>query len=100
MRRTDDSAFFGCPVCFRKPYIEIYNNGSMTAFCKGYGIHRHREVKAYALRNIATEGNKQEQGDTLAILLKRWNRIHFSEVRFLFEINGLPFWERGKEEIK
>lgn len=81
----------------KPPFLKVYNDGCITAYCKGHGFHRHGEVKAYALRNIAAEGNKQEQGDTLAILLKRWNRIHFSEARFLFDINGLPFWERGKE---
>lgn len=94
--RTNDAAFMCCPVCIRMPHIKAYNDGSIVAFCKGSGFHRHRKVWAYVVRNVATTNNKAERRITIEQLAGKWNMINFSEVRFLFQLDGMPFWERNK----
>lgn len=83
MGRTHDAAFFECPICEKKPYVDIYGINSATAYCKGHGFHRHKKVSVFI---------KHEQPSKLLKKLAiSWNSMGFEESRFLFNQNGNPF---------
>lgn len=90
MKRTCDVAFFGCPICGKKPYIKSYEINTARAFCKGYGFRRHKKVQA--LVGFA------QPSKLLKILAEKWNQKQYEQARFLFFTDGNPFKEDAKDE--
>lgn len=80
MPRTNDAAFFECPICGKKPYVIIYSDKSAWAHCKGFGFHRHKEISVYA-RDVREE-------ELIGSVARLWNQMQFKESRFLFYLNG------------
>lgn len=87
MKRTTDEAFFECPVCGKKPYVNTYNVNVGWASCKGYGIHRHKEVSVFVPYARPSELYKK--------ISEKWNQMQFVQARFLFDENGNPFEKEG-----
>ena len=85
MKRTRDVAFFECPICGKKPYVETYDVTVAWAFCKGHSFHRHKEVHAFILYAPPSKLLKR--------LAEEWNQLLYTEARFLFHVNGNPFKE-------
>ncbi len=85
MKRTRDVAFSECPICGKKPYVEKFDVTVAFAFCKGYGLHRHKMVRVY----IPCE----HPSVLIEKLAQKWNDLWFEEARFLFFANGNPFKE-------
>lgn len=83
MKRTRDVAFFECPICGKKPYVETFDVTAAFAFCKGYGFHRHNRLRAYV--------PYERPSALMEKLAQKWNDIWFEEARFLFFANGNPF---------
>lgn len=88
MKRTCDVAFFECPICGKKPYVETYDVTAAWAFCKGYGFHRHKKVHVF----VACE----QPSKLLKTLAEEWNQKWFEDARFLFF--GNPFKEVAMDE--
>lgn len=80
MPRTYDAAFFGCPICGKKPYVRIYSENSAGAHCKGFGFHRHKEITVYV-----RDARKDELIKSVAQL---WNQMQYKQSRNLFYPNG------------
>lgn len=85
--RIKDNAAFSCPICGKKPYIKIYGVNTAYAYCKGHGLHRHKEVSAFVWY--------EESSKLIETLLNKWNNLYFCESRFLFNENG-----DNKETVK
>ena len=83
MGRTSDIAFFACPICGKKPYVNLYGINVGTAYCKGYGFHRHKKVSAFI--------RYAQPSKLLEKLAISWNSMRFEEARYLFDMNGNPF---------
>ena len=90
MRRTDDAAFFGCPICGKKPYVKTHEMHTGYAVCKGHGFRRHEKV-------LAVVGFAQPS-KLLKTLAEKWNQKQYEQARFLFYPNGNPFKEDAKDE--
>lgn len=84
MKRTHDAGFFECPICGKKPYIHVFDITVATAYCKGHGINRHRQV------SVSAQDRPSKLMKTLAA---RWNQMQYEQARFLFDMNGNPFKE-------
>lgn len=48
MSRTNDLAFFECPICDKKPYIKIYDVSCGTVYCKGGLFSKHKQIRVTA----------------------------------------------------
>ena len=46
MKRITDMNFFNCPICGKKPHVEIFNMNYGMAYCKGTFFKRHPLIKA------------------------------------------------------
>ena len=90
MKRTRDVAFFECPICGKKPYVETYDVTVAQAFCKGYGFYRHAKVHVFV--------PYERPSNLLKRLAQEWNQLWFTESRFLFYANGNPFKEENTDE--
>lgn len=84
MSRTHDAAFFECPICGKKPYVQIYELHVAEAYCKGYGFHKHKKVSVSAY---------ERPTQLLNILSHKWDQMHYEQARFVFDKNGNPFKE-------
>lgn len=82
MSRSHDAAFFECPICGKKPYVETFELNFALAYCKGYWLHRHKKVSVSAY---------ERPSQLLKTLAINWNQIHYEQARFLFNMNGNPF---------
>lgn len=75
MSRTNDKAFFECPLCDRKPYIKKKCDHSAKVYCKGGLFNRHKELSIEII---------DEREDRLyKSLSSAWNQLQFEEVRNL-----------------
>ena len=83
MGRASDIAFFACPICGKRPYVDLYGINKGTAYCKGYGFHRHKKVSVF-IRHA-------QPSKLLEKLSISWNSMGYEEARFLFYMNGNPF---------
>lgn len=90
MPRTHDALFDKCPICGKLPYVETYDVNTAVAYCKGYGFHRHKPVRAMVLYSQSSKLLEQ--------LAHQWNQMWFEEARFLFFTNGSPFEEEATNE--
>lgn len=45
-KRTNDEGFFDCPICGKKPYVNIYPVNSGSVYCKGSLFKHHTEIYA------------------------------------------------------
>lgn len=90
MKRTCDAAFFECPICGKKPYVDTYDVTAAWAFCKGHGFHRHKKVHAVV--------SFERPSKLLKRLSEEWNQKWFEDARFLFTVNGNPFVEETNDE--
>ena len=45
MKRTTDIAFFMCPICGERPYVEIFGINYGVAYCKGKLFKRHPIIR-------------------------------------------------------
>ena len=88
MKRTCDAAFFECPICGKKPYVETYDVNVAWAFCKGHGFHRHKKVHVFV--------QYEQPSKLLERLARKWNQMWYEQARFLFYFNGNPFKEDAK----
>ena len=83
MGRASDIAFFACPICGKRPYVDLYGINKGTAYCKGYGFHRHKKVSVFI--------RYAQPSKLLEKLSISWNSMGYEEARFLFYMNGNPF---------
>lgn len=83
MARTYDAAFFACPICGKKPYVIIYNENSAEAHCKGFGLHRHKEVSVFV--------RYEQPSKLMKSVSEKWNQMQYEQSRFLYYQNGNPF---------
>lgn len=90
MKRTCDVAFFECPICGKKPYVETFDMVAAHAFCKGHGFHRHKKMIVCV--------PYEQPSKLLKRLAEKWNRMLYEEARFLFHTNGNPFKEDAVNE--
>ena len=82
-KRTNNAAFFDCPVCGKRPRIKLLGDYVGIAYCTGYGFHRHKRVL------VSSMGTTEKPlYEALSI---KWNLMHFDEVRFIYNENGNPF---------
>lgn len=91
MGRTCDVAFFECPICGKKPYVETYDVNVAWAYCKGYGFYRHRKLSVFV--------PSEQPSNLLKKLSQKWNQTMYEEARFLFRTNGNPFKKYEQEQI-
>lgn len=83
MKRTLDVAFFECPICGKKPYVETYDVNVAWAFCKGYGFRRHKKVSVFV--------PYERPSNLIKRLAQEWNQLGYREARFLFHTVENPF---------
>jgi len=89
MARTCDVAFFECPICGKKPYVNTYDVTVAWAFCKGYGFHRHKKVEVIV--------PYEQPSKLLKRLAQEWNQLMYTEARLLYYTNGHLFNEVAKD---
>lgn len=84
-KRTHDTAFFPCPICYKRPYVHVENDGLAYAYCCGHGFHRHKKVFTGYCTNVATQGNTDVRQKTVEILARKWNQIGLRRADMLFD---------------
>lgn len=70
-RRTNDVAFFPCPICGRKPYVIYYPPNYGVAFCNGTFFYPHDQIVASVLYEDSSSLVKRLASD--------WNQGQFLE---------------------
>ena len=76
MERTIDEAFFPCPICGRKPYIEEYRLLGVDTWCEGGLFNKHPIIRATV--------SWREHDEMYATMADFWNKVsHYSEIRAL-----------------
>lgn len=76
MSRTSGMEFFSCPICGKKPYVNIYNLNFGTAYCKGTLLKRHPLIQ------VKTEYCNPSK--LIKTLSNGWNYSHWKT------LNDLP----------
>lgn len=85
MPRITDALFFPCPICDKRPFVHVENDGLAYAYCSGHGFHRHRKIFVGYCANIATQVNHDVRNKTVEILCRKWNQIGFRQTNMIFD---------------
>ena len=72
MSRTNDVAFFECPLCDRKPYIKKKCDHSAKVYCRGSLFNRHKE--------LSVEVIDEKKDELYVILSSTWNQFMYNEM--------------------
>ena len=69
--RTNDKAFFPCPICGKKPYVGYYPPNGGWATCAGTIFHPHDVINAYV--------RWENPSKLVRTLASKWNQGQFLE---------------------